>query len=251
MSGPWGTGPHVTPEALARVEIDRCWSQRLDRYRSRTLRSTFGGSGPESSPWRPGMGRSTTSSSSTVAVGVIEAKKRWSDADWCRVAVGEVRDGAQQLVRGVPERSTLRWHRDNLGEHLRLKTLRRTAEEADSVSEGLATPDPPVRRPVRLLRRGHGPRPAADHVVPLTRGGRHTIGNLPARADLAILQGGQAPWPSGVTATRGVGARRCCLRLPADATSLTRLLTVRNPATTGTRRGSWVRLGVGLLDCLA
>lgn len=88
------------------------------------------------------------------------------------------RDGLRSWCTPCGNERTLQWHRDNPAAMLRLKTMRRTAEAADGVTE---------RDWRRLVSRYDGrcaycgtatARPAADHVVPLVRGGRHTIGNL-------------------------------------------------------------------------
>jgi HNH endonuclease len=88
------------------------------------------------------------------------------------------RDGLRSWCDKCGVARTLRWHRDNPAAMLRLKTVRRTAEDANEVTE---------KDWRRLVLRYNGccaycgrpvARPHADHVVPVTRGGRHSIGNL-------------------------------------------------------------------------
>jgi 5-methylcytosine-specific restriction endonuclease McrA len=87
------------------------------------------------------------------------------------------RDGLRSWCDDCTRERTLLWHRTNPMAMQRLKALRRTAENAGTVTEADW---------LSLLDRhgnwcaycgGAGPL-SVEHVVPLTRGGRHTLGNI-------------------------------------------------------------------------
>jgi 5-methylcytosine-specific restriction endonuclease McrA len=87
-------------------------------------------------------------------------------------------DGLRSWCDACTNARTIKWHRDNPAAILRLKTIRRAAETVGLVTE---------RDWRRLVERfggccaycgKHTARLSADHVVPLSRGGRHAIGNL-------------------------------------------------------------------------
>ena len=95
-----------------------------------------------------------------------------------RPAPRNTADGLNSWCTSCVRARTLEWHKDNPAAIQRLKASRRTTEEMGPFDE---------RDWRRLLERwGHrcaycgsrSGRLSMDHVIPLSRGGRHTIGNL-------------------------------------------------------------------------
>jgi 5-methylcytosine-specific restriction endonuclease McrA len=101
------------------------------------------------------------------------------------------RDGLRSWCDHCTRERTLLWHRANPMGMQRLKTLRRTMVEAGTVTEADW---------LSLLNRhgyccaycgGAGPL-SVEHVVPITRGGRHSLGNiLPVCRSCNSSQGGR------------------------------------------------------------
>lgn len=88
------------------------------------------------------------------------------------------RDGLRSWCDDCSNERTLEWHRANPAAMGRLRAVRRGAEEAGRVAE---------TDWLRVVRRHCGrcaycarpnPRPSMDHIIPVTRGGQHFIGNL-------------------------------------------------------------------------
>jgi 5-methylcytosine-specific restriction endonuclease McrA len=87
------------------------------------------------------------------------------------------RDGLNSWCTACVRERTLLWHRTNPMAMQRLKALRRTAENAGTITEAdwLSLLD---RHRHRCAYCGGAGPLSVEHVIPVTRGGRHTLGNI-------------------------------------------------------------------------